>query len=93
MWWDREDELAADPAAKQAYTDGIARGDLPAQPIWASQAIDLINEIPSATDLVAALATQAHDALAQAGSARDQDPNSLSIQSTPNRTSGLAGNR
>jgi nitronate monooxygenase len=67
-WRGREDELAADPAAKQAYADGIARGDLPSRPVWASQAIDLINDLPSAADLVGTLVAQAKEALAQAGS-------------------------
>jgi nitronate monooxygenase len=65
-WRGREDELAADPEARQAYQDGVARGDLPPLPVWASQAIDLIDDLPSAADLVAALAAQAEDALARA---------------------------
>jgi nitronate monooxygenase len=68
QWRGRETELAADPAAKQAYQDGIARGDLPPQPVWASQAIDLINDLPSAVDLVGTLAGQAEDALTRAAS-------------------------
>lgn len=64
-WRDREDELVADGYAKQAYIDGIARGDLPSQPIWASQAIDLINDLPPASGLVGALAAQAETALTQ----------------------------
>jgi nitronate monooxygenase len=67
QWRGREAELAADPAARQAYQDGIARGDLPPLPVWASQAIDLINDLPPAADLVGALAAQAEDTLAQAG--------------------------
>jgi len=70
QWRDREDELAADPAARQAYQDGIARGDLPPEPVWASEAIDLITDLPSAADLVAILAAQAEDALAWAGKRR-----------------------
>lgn len=67
-WRGREAELAADPAAaRQAYRDGIARGDLPPLPVWASQAIDLIGDLPSAADLVAALAAQAEEALARVG--------------------------
>lgn len=68
QWRDRESDLAADPDAKQAYLDGIARGELPSTPVWASQAIDLINDLPSAIDLVGALAAQAEEALARAGS-------------------------
>jgi nitronate monooxygenase len=67
QWRGREQELAADPGARQAYQDGIARGDLPPQPVWASQAIDLINDLPSAADLVGTLAAQARAALARAG--------------------------
>ena len=57
----------ADPEAKQAYQDGVRRGELPPQPIWASEAIDLINDLPSATDLVGSLAATAEDVLARAG--------------------------
>src|ERR1022692_1330853 len=68
-WRGREDELAADPDARRAYQDGVARGDLPPIPVWASEAIDLINDLPPAADLVGALAAQAEDALARAISA------------------------
>ena len=67
QWRGREAELAADPQAKQAYQDGMAQGELPPLPVWASEAIDLINDLPSAADLVGALAAQAEDALARAG--------------------------
>jgi nitronate monooxygenase len=66
-WRGRDDELAASAEAKQAYRDGVARGDLPQQPVWASQAIDLITDLPPAADLVETLAAQAEDALARAG--------------------------
>lgn len=66
QWRGREDELAADPQARQAYQDGVARGDLPPLPVWAGEAIDLINDLPSAADLVAALGEQAENALARA---------------------------
>jgi nitronate monooxygenase len=65
-WRGREDELAADPAARQAYREAVARGDLPAKPVWASEAIDLITEITPAADLVGMLAAQAEEALARA---------------------------
>jgi nitronate monooxygenase len=67
QWRGREAELAADPNARQAYQDGVARGDLPPQPVWASEAIDLIGDLPSAFDLVGILAAQAEDVLARAG--------------------------
>ncbi|MGP8001048.1 MAG: NAD(P)H-dependent flavin oxidoreductase [Streptosporangiaceae bacterium] len=65
-WRGREAELAADPGARQAYRDGVAGGDLPPLPVWAGENIDLITDLPPATDLVGALAAQAEDALARA---------------------------
>jgi nitronate monooxygenase len=67
QWRGREAELAANPAARQAYQDAVARGDLPPSPIWAGEAVDLINDLPSAANLVATLATEAEQALAWAG--------------------------
>lgn len=66
-WRGREEDLAADPAARQAYRDAIAGGDLPQDPVWASEAIDLITELSPAAELVGTLAAQAEDALARAG--------------------------
>jgi nitronate monooxygenase len=67
QWRGRADELAADADAQQAYQEDVARGDLPPQPVWASEAIDLINDLPSAAELVGVLAAQAENALARAG--------------------------
>ncbi|MFG1706981.1 nitronate monooxygenase [Nonomuraea sp. M3C6] len=67
QWRGREAELAADPQAKRAYQDAVARGDLPPLPVWAGEAVDLITDLPSAAELVATLAAQAEDALARAG--------------------------
>jgi nitronate monooxygenase len=67
QWRGREEDLAADPGARKAYQDGVARGELPPLPVWASEAIDLISDLPSAADLVGVLAAQAEDALARAG--------------------------
>jgi nitronate monooxygenase len=66
-WRGREAELAADQRAKQAYRDDVARGALPPQPVWAGEAVDLIDDLPSAADLVGTLAAHAEDALARAG--------------------------
>jgi nitronate monooxygenase len=66
-WRDREDELAASAGAGREYQRGVARGELPGEPVWASQAIGLITDLPPASDLVEALAAQAADALAGAG--------------------------
>lgn len=66
-WRDREADLAADPGARQAYRDAVARGDIPSEPVWASQAVDLIGDLPPAAALVGVLAAQASDALSRAG--------------------------
>jgi nitronate monooxygenase len=67
QWRGREAELAADPHAQQTYQADVARGDVPPLPVWASEAIDLITDLPLAADLVVALAAQAEGALARAG--------------------------
>ena len=67
QWRGREDELAASPQARKAYQDGVARGELPPLPVWASEAVDLITDLPCAADLVSTLAAQAEEALARAG--------------------------
>jgi nitronate monooxygenase len=66
QWRGRESELAADSAALQTYHQAVANGDLPLEPVWASEAIDLITELSPAADLVGALAAQAEEALARA---------------------------
>ncbi|WP_433220363.1 NAD(P)H-dependent flavin oxidoreductase [Microtetraspora malaysiensis] len=66
-WRGREAELAADPQALQDYQDDVARGAIPSQPVWAGEAVDLITDLPSAEDLVTAMATQAENALTRAG--------------------------
>ncbi len=69
-WRGREAELAGDPKARQEYRDDVARGAIPPLPVWAGEAVDLITDLPSAADLVAALVAQAEDALAWAGRLR-----------------------
>jgi len=66
-WRGREAEVAGDAQAKQDYQNDVARGAIPALPVWAGEAIDLITDLASAADLVATLATEAEDALARAG--------------------------
>ena len=62
-WRGREDELAADAGARRAYQEGVQRGDLTPIPVWASEAIDLISDLPPAADLVSTLAAGAEAAL------------------------------
>jgi nitronate monooxygenase len=66
-WRGREAELDADAEARQAYRQAAERRDLAVVPVWASEAIDLITELASATDLVGTLAEEAEQALARAG--------------------------
>ena len=67
-WRDAEAELAADPDdVRRAYREAIARDEIPAEPVWASQAIGLIHDLPPAAELVGVLAAQAEEALARAG--------------------------
>lgn len=66
-WKGREAELAADPAAARlAYQADVARGDVPPLPVWASEAVDLVSDVPRAAELVTTLASEAADALARA---------------------------
>jgi nitronate monooxygenase len=65
-WRGREDELAADDGARRAYAEAAATGDLAVISVWAGEAIDLIDDVPSAADLVPALVADAEAALAHA---------------------------
>jgi nitronate monooxygenase len=65
-WRGREDELAASPTARDEYERRAADGEFSRLPVWASQAIDLITDLPPAADLVASLAAQASAALTRA---------------------------
>ena len=67
-WRGRETELAADPAAARlAYQADVASGNVPAQPVWAGEGVDLVTDLPPAAELVATLASEAGQALARAG--------------------------
>ncbi|MEU6848967.1 nitronate monooxygenase [Actinacidiphila alni] len=66
-WRGREAELAADPGARAEYRADVARGAVPALPVWAGEAVDLVTDVPRAADLVGALAAQAEEALGRAG--------------------------
>jgi nitronate monooxygenase len=66
-WRDREDELTADIAARQEYSQAAQADDMAVIPVWASEAIDLITSVLPAADLVALLAAEAEEALGRAG--------------------------
>jgi nitronate monooxygenase len=44
IWHDHEDGLRVDADAKAEFRQGVSRGDLDYVPIWAGEAVDLINE-------------------------------------------------
>jgi nitronate monooxygenase len=59
--------LAGDPEAGREYQSDVERGVIPPLPVWAGEGVDLITDVPSAADLVTALAAEAEVALARAG--------------------------
>jgi nitronate monooxygenase len=65
-WRSREAALAADPVALASYQEDVRQGTIPPLPPWAGEAVDLVTDLPSAEDLVPALAAQAEEALARA---------------------------
>jgi nitronate monooxygenase len=67
QWRGRAEELAADPAALAACQEAIARGDLPAEPVWAGEVLDLITSTGPAGDIVTELAVLAENVLRTAG--------------------------
>jgi nitronate monooxygenase len=69
QWRGREDQLAADSAAKQEYKDAVAHGELPPLPVWTSQAIDLITDLRPAAELVGSLSAEAAEVLARLAAA------------------------
>jgi nitronate monooxygenase len=55
--------------AQQDYRRDVARGLIPPVPVWAGEGVDLITDVPSAGELVGALAAPAEAALARAAGA------------------------
>jgi nitronate monooxygenase len=55
--------LASDAAALEDYRRDSAKGDMDAVAVWAGEAIDLITEVQSAADIVAAMVERAEDTL------------------------------
>jgi nitronate monooxygenase len=64
-WRNREDELEADPEARQGHRAAEERGDMRSVAVWASEAIDLITEARSASDIVESMGQDAEDVLRQ----------------------------
>jgi nitronate monooxygenase len=65
-WEGREEELASNTEVRAGYKALEGEGDLSVTAIWASEAIDLIRDLRSATDLVGELARSAEVALRRA---------------------------
>jgi nitronate monooxygenase len=63
QWRGREVDLTADGAARADYRWAEQSGDMRVVPVWASEAIDLITESLSATDVVRTMASDAEDTL------------------------------
>ncbi|GAA0562519.1 hypothetical protein GCM10010172_52170 [Paractinoplanes ferrugineus] len=58
--------MAGNPEAGRDQQSGV----VPPLPVWAGEGVDLIKDVPSAADLVTALAGEAEIALARAGRGR-----------------------
>jgi nitronate monooxygenase len=69
QWRGREQELEMNATAKAQFQDAVDKGDLYALPVWASEAIDLINDVVPASDLVGLLTREAEAALMRAARA------------------------
>ncbi len=64
-WHGREDDLAAGQAeAEQAYL-ATAPDDFSNRVVWAGESVDLVNDIPSAAELIERIVAQAADTLRQ----------------------------
>jgi nitronate monooxygenase len=62
-WRDRPDELAADTATLDDYQRAASRGDMDVVAVWAGEAIDLITEAQSASDMVGTMAALAEESI------------------------------
>jgi nitronate monooxygenase len=59
VWHGHEDALRFDSSAKAEYRDGVERGDPDYLPVWAGEAVDLVNDVDGATTLVGRIAADA----------------------------------
>ena len=65
-WQDRDAELDADPKAQQEFRTKVAELDMDYVPIWAGEALDLIDDLELAAPLVQKIAHDAERALTRA---------------------------
>jgi nitronate monooxygenase len=66
-WQDRESALESDDQALAEFRAAAERGDRDYLPIWAGEAVDLVNELGSASALVASIAEQAERTITVTG--------------------------
>jgi nitronate monooxygenase len=64
VWDGREAELESDEGALAEFHAAAERGDRDYLPIWAGEAVDLVTELDSASELVARIADQAETTIA-----------------------------
>jgi nitronate monooxygenase len=62
-WWDREDDLSTDEETLASYRATTSGGDPSLLPVWASEAVDLIHDVPPAGDIVRQLVGGAEEVL------------------------------
>jgi len=63
QWRGREIDLIGDAAAREEYRQAEESGDMRVIPVWAGEAIDLITESLSATEVVRTMVSDAEEAL------------------------------
>jgi nitronate monooxygenase len=66
-WQNKESDLESDQGALAEFRAAADRGDRDYLPIWAGEAVDLINESDTASALVASIAEQAERTITAAG--------------------------
>ncbi|OBF30367.1 2-nitropropane dioxygenase [Mycobacterium sp. ACS1612] len=66
VWQGREAELESDEAALAEFDAAVTRADRDYLPIWAGEAVDMVNEMDSASAVVARIAAQAESTIAGA---------------------------
>lgn len=62
-WWDKEDDLTADQETLASYRATTSGGDPSLLPVWASEAVDLIHDVPPAGEIVRQLVGGAEEVL------------------------------
>jgi nitronate monooxygenase len=64
-WNGREDALAADQAVQEKAYLATAADDFSARAVWAGEGVDLVNDIPSASEIIERVVAQAAAVLAR----------------------------